>query len=581
MKTNEKKQIYEFGPFYLDAIEKILLCESQKVSLTPKYFDLLLILLRCRKRVVEKRELMDALWPDLEAGENNLDVGICAIRAALRNNDTQAPEYIKTFARRGFQFVADVLEIEVPITIAIPPLQPADPQSPLLKSLGPGMADTIATKLNKIRTIVVRPPSAVINYMDDDGSDLNPLVIGHQMVADYVFIGRIRQEGDFLRVNAELVNVRDNEKASESFKAHITEVLDLEEQIYSWIEQTLELDPTIEEREQASKRYTKNPEADAKYKKGRVFRHTFTEDGLNRAISYFRQATEIDDQFARAYASIADCYTWLGLLNLRPPKETYAEAREWAHKALERDNKIANAHASLAFTSMFFEWDWEGAERGFRLAIELNPNYPTAHLGFALLLTALGRFSEALIEINKALRVDPTSLIINVTKGIILYEAREYDRSLEQFENTIELNRFYDPIYYGLALTYEQKGMFREAIRAARIAVRLSDRHPMKIMARVHVHAMSKEWSETKKALGDLNALLGAEYIISQFHIALVYAALGNKEQALDCLWKAREDQDQWLFLAGVEPRLDSLRSEPRFAELLLSIGLAPPDPSK
>ena len=202
-------------------------------------------------------------------------------------------------------------------------------------------------------------------------------------------------------------------------------------------------------------------------------------------------------------------------------------------------------------------------------------------MGFALLLTALGRFSEALVEINKALRVDPTSLIINVTKGIILYEAREYDRSLEQFENTIELNRFYDPIYYGLALTYEQKGMFREAIRAARIAVRLSDHHPMKIMARVHVHAMSKEWSETKKALGELSALLDSEHLISQFHIALVYAALGNKDQALECLWKAREDQDQWLFLAGVEPRLDSLRSESRFAELLLSIGLAPPNPGK
>lgn len=581
MKTKEKKQAYQFGPFYLDATEKILLCEGRKVALPPKYFDLLLILIRCRKRVVEKRELMGALWPDLEAAENNLDVGICAIRATLRNNDAQASEYIKTFSRRGFQFVADAVEIDVPLVIAIPPFQPTSPQASLNTELGPGMADTIATKLNKIRTIIVRPPSAVINYLDDDGSDLNPLVIGHQMVADYVLSGRMRQEGDFLRINVELLNGRDNQKVSESFKRRTAEVLDLEEEIYRWVERSLELDPTTEEREQASKRYTKNPEADAKYKKGRVFRHTFTEEGLTRAISYFRQATEIDDQFARAFASIADCHIWLGLLNLTPPKETYAEAREWAHKALERDNKIANAHASLAFTSMFFEWDWESAERGFRIAVELNPNYPTAHLGYALLLTALGRFSEALVEINRALRVDPTSLINNVTKGVILYEAREYDRSREQFENTIEINRFYDPIYYGLALAFEQKGMFREAIRAARIAVRLSDHHPMKIMARVHVHAMSSDWSETEKALADLKALLDAEQFVSQFHAALVYAALGNKDQSLACLWQAREDRDQWLFLAGVEPRLDSLRSDMRFAELLLSIGLAPLDLNK
>lgn len=552
------------------------MCEGRKVALPPKYIDLLLILLRCHNRVVERRELVDALWPNLNAGENNLDVGMSAIRTALRSCEPQSPEDIKTFAKRGFQFVADVTEIGVSIVIAIPPFKVLDAKGPSGAFLGIGMADTITTKLNKVRTVVVRPTSAVSKYIKDDGADLDLMVIGHQLAADYVFSGRIRQEGNQLRVNVELLNVRENERSAETFTKSTDEIFDLEDEIYQWLEQMLGLKPTSEEREQASKRYTKNPEADTKYKKGRSFQHTYTEDDLNRAIGYFRQAIELDPKFARAYASIANCYIWLGLLNFTPPKETYAEAREWAFKALEIDNKIANAHASLAFTSMFFEWDWESAERGFKYAIELNPNYPTAHFGYSLLLTALGQFSEALVEINKALHVDPISLIINVAKGIVFYEARDYDRSLDQFEIIIEMNRFFDPIYYGRTLAYEQQGLFKEAIRAARIAVRLSNRHPMKLMAQAHVHAMSGEWSEAQKVLDELYGLLNTGSFVSQFHMALIYATSNDKDQAFKCLWKAREDKDQWLFLAGVEPRLDSLRSDPRFAELLLSIGLAP-----
>lgn len=577
MASKEKRQIYEFGPFRLDATEKILTCEGRKVELSPKYIDLLLILIRCRNRVVERRELIDALWPNLNTGENNLDVGMSAIRTALRGCEPQSPEYIKTFAKRGFQFVADVTESGVSLVIAIPPFKVLDAKGPSGAFLGIGIADTITTKLNKVRTVVVRPTSAVSKYIKDNGADLDLMVIGHQLAADYVFSGRIRQEGNQLRVNVELLNVRENERSSETFTKSTDEIFDLEDEIYQWLEQILGLKPTSEEKEQASKRYTKNPEADAKYKKGRSFQHTYTEDDLKRAIGYFRQAIELDPKFARAYASIANCYIWLGLLNFTPPKETYAEAREWALKALEIDNKIANAHASLAFTSMFFEWDWESAERGFKYAIELNPNYPTAHFGYSLLLTALGQFSEALVEINKALHVDPSSLIINVAKGIVLYESRDYDRSLDQFEIIIDMNRFFDPIYYGRALAYEQQGLFKEAIRAARIAVRLSNRHPMKLTAQAHAHAMSGEWSEAQKVLDELYGLLSTGSFVSQFHMALIYATSSDKDQAFKCLWKAREDKDQWLFLAGVEPRLDSLRSDPRFEELLLSIGLAPP----
>jgi tetratricopeptide (TPR) repeat protein len=291
------------------------------------------------------------------------------------------------------------------------------------------------------------------------------------------------------------------------------------------------------------------------------------------AITFFKQAIEIDPDYAKAFAGIADCYTWMGIYNLYPPEETFKKAKRWAQRALEMDDTIAEAHSSLAFTSLCYDWDWAEAGRGFQRAIELNRNCATAHQGYAHLLVALGRFDEALDEIERALRIDPSSLIINVVKGVILYEARRYDSSLEQFLKTTELDNRFDAAYYGLALVYGKKGQFHEASTSARKAYRLSLYEPIKKTVMAYVHAMFDEVDKATQELSELNeSRRTRDAYVSPFHMALIYVALNKLDQAFECLEEAFKDRDQWLVFLKVEPRLDTLRSYPQFQDLLLRL---------
>jgi tetratricopeptide (TPR) repeat protein len=433
------------------------------------------------------------------------------------------------------------------------------------------LADPLISRLSVIPQVIVRPANATSRYRHVS-EDL--VTAGRELKADYVLGGSVNRVGGRVRATAQLMSVHSSATLLETeCEESWQNILTLEDSICAQVVSRLNLRLTPGEWQRMMKRHTEILEAYQKYNLGRFHWNKFTDESFSTAITCFKQAIEVDHNYARAFAGIADCYTWMGILNLYPPEKTFREAKKWAERALELDRTLAEAHTSLAYTRLCYDWDWTAAEAEFRHAIELGPNYATAHQGYAHLLAVMGRFDEALAEVERALRIDPHSLIINVVKGVILYEARRYDSSLKQFLETVELDNKFDATYYGLALVYGKVGKFSEARKAARIAYKLSRYMPVKKTVMAYNHAMSDEVDKAQQELRELNeSRTQKNSYISPFHMALIYAALNKVDQAFECLEEAFKDRDQWLVFLKVEPRLDALRKYQQFQEMLLRL---------
>ncbi len=594
--------IYEFGPFRLEATERTLTRDGEPVELTPQRFDLLLYLVRAAGRALDKFELLRAVWDDLATcDENNLNNAIGELRKAL--GDTQKPyQYIKTVRQpeRGFSFDARVREIGVPTSLAVLPFIPHDPGDKASEEMGRGMDDAIVTRLNKIKAIVVRPKSATnpgaarpsrsvpvaagkqakgkrgapedFNKFADP--DRDPIALGHQLFVDYVLDCRIRRSGQRIRVHALIVSVRQGRPLwKELFDENESDIFKLEDSIAEQVIRVLKLDLTDEELGKVTKRHTNSPEAYEKYKLGRDLRNLFTEEGLLTAIEYFKQALELDPDYAKAYNAVADCHLWLGLYNLRSPGDSFPVAAEFVEEALARDDTIAGAHTVKAYLSFLHGWDATTAEAEFKRAIELNPNYAMAHLGYALLLMAMGRNEQALEALRVSLLIDPLSPILHVARGIVLYVGRQYERAAEQLVKTVKQAASYDPAYYSLAMTYLQLGDFDKAVEYAQKGKALSHRNPLNLSILTLAYAKSDSESEAKQSFDELSELRGQRYV-SPYHLSLVFAALGEQAQAYRFLQEALETRDQWLLLWRLDPKFDELRSNKKVVNLLRSVKL-------
>ena len=438
---------------------------------------------------------------------------------------------------------------------------------PLLKTDRLGLAGMLINMVGAHERLVVRP---FVTISDEASLSLPPREIGRREAADCVLEWGGGTVGGRLVVAARLVSALSGEPLGEKrfYDESLRNLHGLSGRISQQIARDLGLHAPGEVPERRRNRYTKDPDAARWYNSGRFHWSRLTESDFVTAIRLFEHCISRDPGFAEAYAGLADCYTWMGILNMRSPQETFGLARERASQALARDDGIAEAHTSLAFTKMYFDWDWEGAEKGFRHAISLNPSYEMAYQGLAQLMTALLRFDEALAAIDQALLIHPRSFIINVAKGIILYEAGRFDECIEQFQKTVQLNQRLDAPYYGLALALEQKGLLKQAAKESRRAIVRSKRNPIKLTALAHIHALLEQTGQARKVLNELNSLRRTHQYVSPFHMALIYAGLGKADQAFDFLEEAYRDKDQWLTLLRSEPRLKELRGDPRFRSL-------------
>jgi tetratricopeptide (TPR) repeat protein len=332
---------------------------------------------------------------------------------------------------------------------------------------------------------------------------------------------------------------------------------------------------TGEEKQRLTKRYTANTEAYQLYLKGRYAWEKRSESGLTQSIEYFQQAIEKDPGYALAYAGLADSYAVLSSYSIMSPGESFPRARAAARKALEIDDSLAQAHATLGIAFMHFDRDWPSAESEYKKAIALDPNYATVHHWYGLLLTALGRFDEALAELRRARELDPFSAIIQGNICRLFIYTRQYDRAIEEGRKAVEIdpNLFVGHNFFAQA--YAAKKMTREAIAESQTAANLMGRTPMGLMILGRAQALSGNRSEALRTVEEMKALSTRRYVSPAF-VAMVLRHLGDKDQIFDWWAKACEDRSFDVIYLKVDPLNDDLRDDPRFAGLLRKAGLDP-----
>ncbi len=443
--------------------------------------------------------------------------------------------------------------------------------------LSDGITESIINDLSHVPNLKVIARSSVFRYK---GQTTDPQTAGRELNVRAVVTGRIVQIGDTVSVQTELVDVQNQTQLwGEKYRRKVSDVLELPEDISRQISEGLKLELSGEARKQIGKRYTINPQAYELYWKGRYHWNQRQPEDVNQAIKYFQEAIKLDPQYALAYAGLADCYV-LGNILQMPPKQAMPMAAEAARKALAIDNQLAEAHTSLAKIKLSYEWDWAGAEAEFKQAIQLNPGYATAHQWYGVYLSEMGRHDESVRERATAQDLDPLSLSVATGLGRALYWARRYDESIARLQTTLTRDPNYADTYWSLGLAYEQKRMHAEAITAFQRAVELSrssefaEGKPEMMAALAYAYGQAGKQSEARNILDQLKKTSSAQHYVSPYAVSLIYITLNDKDSAFQSLGQAFQERDENFVHLRVDPRLDPIRSDARFQELLKQINL-------
>jgi TolB-like protein/Tfp pilus assembly protein PilF len=455
-------------------------------------------------------------------------------------------------------------------SIAVLPLVNTS-NDPNTEYLSDGISEALINSLTELQQLRVIARSTAFRYK---GKDIDPQQVGRELNVQTVLMGRIRQLGDTLNIQVDLVDANTGAQLwGTEYERKLSEMVSVKQTIAREVTDKLRLKLSGEDQQRLVRRDTTNSEAYQFYLRGRFYWNKRTAEGMKKAIEQFQQAIEKDPSYALAYAGLADAYATSPGYSATPVSEVAPKARAAAARAIELDPNLAEAHASLAYIRISFNTDSAGAEKEFQQAIQLNPNYPSAHHWYALLLSHLGRFDEAKREILRAQQLDPLSLIINRTVGDVFLWAREYDQAFEQFKKTLEIDPNFPPVHEDLAAVYSMKGRYEEALQEMNTAIALNGRLPHYVASIACIHANSGHKLEAQKMLDELLAHEKTDYVSSS-DIARVYIALGDKERALARLDEAVSRGENTYLNLKVGPAWDVLRSDARFAELVRRAGL-------
>ena len=638
----EGSRIYEFGPFRLDRIERLLLRDGHAVPLAPKVFDTLVALVENGGHLVTKDDLMSTLWPDAFVEEGTLSRNISDLRKAL--GEIQGGErYIETVPRHGYRFsfpVNVVTQEPAPLIIerhtrsrvitredvdqkimppgaevirqrgwpfrlrllAVPLLLlvaaaaalvvyryvATDSRVSPIRSIAVlpftsfseeggdeylelGMADALITRLTNVKNIVVRPSSSVLKY-NQPGRDA--IVVGRDLGVDAVLEGRIQRSGERVRVTAQLVSVKEGVPLwADTFDARFTDKFAMQDSISQQLVQTLALNLSGDERKQLTRRYTENTDAYEAYIRGRFWWNKRYDEGFRKAIDYFNQAIALDPNYALAYAGLADCYAILSPYNVSAPEDSFPRAKVAVMKALAIDEQLVEARTSLAHITWMYDWDWTGAEREFKRAIDINPNYATAHEWYSVYLSAMGRHDEAIRTARRAYELEPLSLAIIRDLARAYYHARQYDEAIAAYLKAIEL----DPRHYRhnswLELAYAQKGSYDQAVDVYLKAMNIMGTDAKEITSLEKTYR-AKGWQGYCRRRLELMHEHPDRFFVTPYNLARASVLVGEKSAGLDWLEKAYAEHADHLVLLKVDPIFDPLRADPRFVQLIRRVGL-------
>lgn len=439
--------------------------------------------------------------------------------------------------------------------------------------LSDGLAESLIYRLSQLPNLKVSPTSSVFRYKNND---LDPVTIGNQLGVSAVVSGRIVQRGDNLTISAELVDVRQNKLLwGEQYERKTSEMLHTQREIARQIVDKLKIKVAGEEKG-LTKHYTENNEAYQLYLRGRFYWNKRSPESLHKAIDYFQQAIQRDPNFALAYAGMADTYALLGGPEAggdMRPNEALPKAKAAALQALTIDETLSEAHVPMAHVKCFYDRDFAGAEREYKRAIELNPNYSVAHHWYAIYLSVLARYDEALTEIKRAQELDPLSLSINAWYGRILFLTGQVDQAIELLKKTVELDPNFILGHVRLGQAYAEKRMYDEAIAEFNQVLRLPGGKSLAILGMAETHALSGKRDEAERKLNEAIQLSSQQHV-SAAQIAAVFIALGENDKAFEWLEQANRDHDLNTVRLKHDPRYARLRSDPRFDDLVRRIGI-------
>jgi TolB-like protein/Tfp pilus assembly protein PilF len=448
--------------------------------------------------------------------------------------------------------------------------------NPDMDYLGDGITESLINSLAQIPDLAVMSRNAVFRYKDKvtDAQE-----IGRALNVKAVVTGRVAQRGDGLSVSAELIDVRNNRQLwGDQFNRKLNDILAIQEEISTEISGKLQLRLTGDERRRMAKRYTQNAEAYQLYLKGRYYWNKKMADGFNRGIDYFQQAIDLDPNYAPAYAGIATSYTNLANYNfaLIAPKEAWPKAKAAAMKAIKVDDTLASGHAALALVEYQWEWDWPAAERKFQRALAIDPGSQSTYEPspastnhwYSHYLMTMKRTQESIRTGRQAIALDPIDLANNAHQGWYYLWTREYDRAIEPLKKAIELDPTFPVPQWYLGLAYEQTHSYDEAIAQLQNCVRITNGRPSMLALLGHAYAVAGRRMEAQGILDQLNGIASQRYVPS-YSVAAIHAALGQTDQAFTWLERAYEEHDSWMDYLGLDPRLDGLRSDARFADLV------------
>lgn len=588
MTRNVESIVYEFNGFRLEADQRRLLYEGQPVPLKPKVFDLLLFLVKMRGQLVVKEDLMREVWPDAIVEENNITVSMSILRKTLGDHNVKR-QFIETVPRRGYRFFAEVTEIttgqretiefrrpvtqtaleEEPIdSLAVIPMQ--NPGSdPNVEYLSEGITESIINMLSRIPQLRVLACSTVLRFK---GKDIDPQTVGLQLKVRAVMMIRVLRLEEKLIIRSELVKVADGSQLwGEQYNRSPSDLLAIQDEIAKAIWESLKFKLTRQDQIRLAKQPTDNIEAYNLYLRGRYFWNKYNKEWVLKAIEAFEQAIAIDNNYALAYCGMADAYFRLSNLHFLP-REVLPKAKEAALRAVEIDENLPEAHSSLALVSVYYDHDWNRAEKEFRKALELDPYLIAAHQRYGSYLTFMGRFEESIRHYETALELDPFSLQINMNLATTYYLRCEYDRAINHLLKTIELEPNYMPTHFVLGCAYIQQGRLAEAIAEFQLIYKLDAEAYLALGFMGYAHALAGQRAEAETLLSVLQDISQRKYV-SPYSMLVIHLALGPEERVFEILEQLYEERNDWLVWLKVSPELKSVRNDPRFKDLMRRVG--------
>jgi TolB-like protein/Flp pilus assembly protein TadD len=433
-----------------------------------------------------------------------------------------------------------------------------------------GMSEALTTSLAQIRSLKVISRTSAVEY----AASKKPLrEIARELGVDAVVEGSVARSGNRVRITTQLIQAAsDTHLWAKSFERELVDVLALQSEIARAVAEQVEASLTTDEKSRLTASRPVDPKAYEAYLLGRFLLDQGTEESLNRARDQFTKALEIQNDYAAAYAGLAGYYAILPFYSALAPAEVFPKARAAAEKSLEFDESLAEAHASLAYIRAYYEWDWTAAEREFRRALELRPSYADAHFSYSRFLAAAGRMDEAVAEIRRARDLDPRSPSLKANQALLSYFGGQYDEALKELFDVRQIAPTLSLVHWGIGLTYEQKGMEKEAIAALLKATSLSQ--SLNVQSSLgHAYALFGKRTEARAILTMLQERSRQSYVPA-YYFVLVHTALGEKDLAFEWLERAYQERSSVLAYLRLDPRLAPLRADPRFASLVARLGV-------